>query len=97
MSMLTDQQTAVLADWLTLFFAENPYENYKKRSYYDLTTDYFEFLRLHLPQCGYVKRIANEESIIEKSRRNCNLAWGRLHVIRGIIIGVCIVPLVLLN
>ena len=25
------------------------------------------------------------------------MAWGRLHVIRGIIIGVCIVPLVLLN
>ena len=97
MSMLTDQQTTVLADWLTLFFAENPYENYKKRSYYDLTTDYFEFLRLYLPQCSYVKRIANEESIIEKSRRNCNLAWGRLHVIRGLIIGVCIVPLVLLN
>lgn len=97
LAKLQDNRLDLLADWLTLSFAENPYADYKRRSYFDLTADYFDFIRLHLKQCGYIKRAKGEIDKIDSSRRSCNMAWGKLRLARGLIVGVCIVPLVVLN
>ena len=53
---MSEKEQNRLADWVALFFQEDPFTDYKKRSYFDLTWDYYKYISSKLTSSKYYKQ-----------------------------------------
>ncbi len=102
LSVLDSAQQDVVADWLALFYQENPKADYKKKSYLRLSSDYGEMLD-NLPACTYSMLSEDGVADIQASLQVNRESWHKVKVWRWIagifgflpllamiIIGVCL-------
>lgn len=82
-----------LADWLTGFFQENPSADYKRRSYSDLTGDYYDYLVKHLPDCNYIARSSKLAKTLNTAIADEKRAWKNIHTIQWLTVLLCFIPM----
>ncbi len=90
----TEEQD-IIADWLSLFYQENPNENYKKKSYFQLTSQYVDMLE-NLPDCTYVLQsgegMADIQASIEVNEEN----WRKVKIWRWVAVILGFIPLLVM-
>ena len=82
-----------LPDWLTGFFQENPSADYKRRSYADLTGDYYDYLVRRLPDCNYIARSAKLAATLKTAIDDEKKAWKNIRTIQWLTVLLCFVPM----
>lgn len=94
-SSLNGPNSDRVAYWLSLFFQEDPWADYSKKSYRTLTFEYHDYLMDHLEYSGYI-RICNVclEDLDEDDAEN-DAAWGKVKSIKWLLALLCFVPMVL--
>lgn len=83
LSALDSEQQNILADWLSLFYQENPDADYKKKSYLKLTSEYGDMLD-SLPQCRYSQQAEDGLSEIQVSLQVNKESWRKVRIWRWI-------------
>lgn len=92
---LTAAQADLVADWVAVFYQENPRADFDKTSYYRLTADYYRFLANSLPQCGYCRRAAGKTGGYAGVAKAALNAWRRVKTVKWLMGLLCLVPMVL--
>lgn len=85
----------LVAKWITLFFQEKPNANYKRESYFKLTSDYFEFIYKYLPGSTYAKNAKPKVDAIKKAERYYKLARKKVTAVKWFASIFCLLPLLL--
>lgn len=94
-SQLNEMQADLMQDWLALQFQENPYADYDKRSYLDLTRDYCDYLNRNVPNSSCAQKSNAIVDAINAAKRKFNNAWTKTNAVRWGVIWLCLVPLIL--
>ncbi len=83
LSALDSAQQNTLADWLSLFYQENPTADYKKKSYLQLTTEYGELLD-NLSECSYSQQAVDGMAEAQVTFQVNKESWRKVKVWRWI-------------
>lgn len=92
---LNDMQVDLLVDWLALQFQENPDADYNKRSYFDLTNDYCNYLNQHVPNSSCAQKSNAVADSIRTAKRKFNNAWNRANAVKWGTMVLCLIPLII--
>ena len=92
---LTPAQADLLADWAAVFYHENPRADYRKKSYYRRSAEYYGFLANHLPQCSYCRNAANKTGGIAGLAKDAIKEWRKVTVVKWIMTLLCLIPMLL--
>ncbi len=95
MSLFDADEQDIVADWLSLFYQENPYADYKKKSYLDLAAEYGDALNA-LPDCSYNQHAANGLDNISVALEANEKAWKKVKLWRRLTTGFCLIPLIII-
>lgn len=82
-SSFSSGQQDIIADWLALFYQENPKADYKKNSYLQLTSDYGEMIE-NLPECTYSIQAEDGVNEVNISLQVNKDTWHKVKVWRWI-------------
>ena len=94
---MSEKEQNRLADWCALFFQEDPFTDYKKRSYYDLTWDYYKFISSKLTSSKYYKQGLLADSKVNGAKERMERQWDKLEPLKKITKNFCILPLVVIS
>lgn len=78
-SSFSPDQQDIIADWLTLFYQENPKADYKKNSYLQLSSDYGEMLE-NLPECTYSIQAEDGVNDVDVSLQVYTSVWRKVKI-----------------
>lgn len=98
MSLFDADEQDIVADWLSLFYQENPYSDYKKKSYLDLAAEYGDAINA-LPDCSYNQQAADGLDNISVALEANENMWDKIKIWRriGLIILIPLVIIILTN
>lgn len=94
LSSFNEEEQNLLANWLTLFFQEDPNADYKAKSYTSRMLEYFDFIDKRLPECKYIEH-CNRQSYsdvrgaVERNKK----AWSKARLIQWLCVIFCFIPL----
>ncbi len=91
-SSFSSGQQDIIADWLALFYQENPKADYKKKSYLQLTSDYGEMIE-NLPECTYSIQAEDGVNDVNVSLQVYKDSWRKVKVWRWIAAILGFIPL----
>ena len=90
----TDEQD-IMADWLTLFYQEDPNADYKKKTYFQLTSQYVDMLG-NLPDCTYELQSHDGLTDIQASMQAYNENWRKVKIWRRVATILGFIPLLVM-
>lgn len=83
-----------IADWLTLFFQENPWADYSATPYYDLTRDYYDYISANLERCSYIDDNDKDIFLAGTYAKDCSRAWKSVTALKWLSGIFCFLPIV---
>ena len=94
---MSEKEQNRLADWVALFFQEDPFTDYKKRSYFDLTWDYYKYISSKLTSSKYYKQGLLADAKVNGAKERMERQWDKLEPLKKITKNFCILPLVVIS
>ena len=83
MSAISPDSQDILADWLALFYQEDPNADYKKKSYLKRTSEYSDALD-SLPECSYCQQSEDSAADIAVAMQVNEQSWRKVKIWRWI-------------
>lgn len=81
---MSEKEQNRLADWVALFFQEDPFTDYKKRSYFDLTWDYYKYISSKLTSSKYYKQGMLADAKVNGAKERMERQWDKLEPLKKI-------------
>ncbi len=78
----TDEQD-IVADWLSLSYQENPNADYKKKTYFQLSSEYVYMLD-NIPDCTYIQQSRDGLADIQASLQVYDESWRKVKIWRWV-------------
>ncbi len=92
---LNEMQIDLLVDWLALQFIEDPNLDYEKKSYFDRTHDYWNYLNNHVHNSSYIKASNAITNIIKTAKSKFNNAQKKVSAVKWGVTILCLIPMLI--
>lgn len=92
-AQLTADRKDILADWVSLFFQEDPKADYARKSYLERSGEYARFIHSNIPGCTFCNQYYRNSESFDKAQSENNSIWHRIAVWKWVATILYVVPL----